>query len=178
MDMARERAPAPDEVSEQQEYDFGRGALEALDRILALYEKTDRDLVVVINGSGINVGKTKLEQFLRSHLMERDIPTNQMSHLTRDELKWRQDHSPEPVESRRPYRVFFHTMHGGLAPSVPAFHAMHKTSEYLPADYFVAIYRPDRPFSKIRDFKPLGDIVIRNEKAIDSPYKFSARSRQ
>ena len=176
--MTREREPGHREAAERNEYGFEGGAQEALNRILELYEKTDRDLVVVINGSGINVGKTKVEQFLRGALTERDIPTNQLSYLTRDELKWRQDHSPEPADSgRRPYRVFFYTMLGTVSPSVPAFHAMHKTSEYLPADFFVAIYRPDRKFPVIRDFKPLGDIIIRNEKAVDSPHKFGSRGR-
>jgi hypothetical protein len=57
------------------EYSFEEGMEEAARRIQALFEQSDSDIYVVVNGSGINVGKTKFTGTLSQKLTHMGINT-------------------------------------------------------------------------------------------------------
>jgi hypothetical protein len=169
--MHREPLPQRAEHRERREYGFAEGVRASLDRLLELYEHTDHDLVVVINGSSTDVGKTYLQRDIERALMEHSIVTTNLGTGGRSDMLWRRQHIPDPVASgRRPFVVFFYVMQGFLIRKGEDYNAR-TGRDFLPVDLAVAIYRPDRPFEDNPQLKPLGDIVIRNELAVDNPHK-------
>ncbi|HXV27117.1 MAG TPA: hypothetical protein VD862_03810 [Candidatus Paceibacterota bacterium] len=168
--MGREAVPQPAESHEQREFGFAEGVAAATDRICELYESAGRDLVVYINGSGVNVGKTHVEGAIRRELMRRGIGTSNLGSGTMSDLRWRQEHLGER-DADKPHVVFFHTVTELVTRKGTAYNDMGRGDEFVPVDLFVAVYRPDKPFREHPELDILGDIVIKNEFASDDPVK-------
>lgn len=138
---------------------------------MELYERTDHDLVVVINGSSGDVGKTYLQAELTRALMERNIDTANLGTGGRGDMLRRREMMPDPTDAgRREFVVFFYVMQGFMLRKGEEYNAR-TGRDFLPVDLSIAIYRPDRPFENHPQLEPFGDIMIRNELAVDNPHK-------
>lgn len=155
------------------EYDFAEGAREALSRVLELYEHSDRDLLVVINGSSVNVGKSRLESLLRQRLTEARIFTDTVTTERRSAIeRARTDVSDDTLKAMQyhPRRVYFHIRQGLSLRSTEQYRDMLRGNQDMAVpDLIIAIYREDKPFDTKGGLVPVGDIIIRNEFAADKP---------
>lgn len=162
-----EKTPQTIETEPVPEYSFEEGVDVAAEKIKELYEKSDKDVIIEINGSSINVGKTELLRNLAQKLGETGIPLNVLNDPTReyyDYMKAANTDANGGVEEKGVYIV---------ATSIGKMY--HSTKEYrelnrgeLSIDLYIGIYRPDKPFGGNR-LVPVADIMIRNEGASDKP---------
>jgi len=169
-----ERTPQQSSVAEippgAPEYSFEEGVQAAVDRIKELYEPSDKDVVVEINGSGINVGKTELLKQLGQKLGEEDIFLSVLNDSTRayyEEVKNQDTAANGGVPEKRVYIIA--TTIGKKYHSTKEYRSLKLEGE-LPVDLYIGIYRPDKPFGRDEHgLVPVADIMIRNEGASDKP---------
>lgn len=163
-----EQPPQTSEVPPTPEYSFEDGVETAVERIRELYEASDKDVVVEINGSGINVGKTELLRNLARKLGEANISLSVLNDPTREYYDYMKANNTDANGGAGEKRVYI------VGTSIGKMY--HSTEEYktlrmgeLPVDLYIGIYRPDKPFGKDSRLVPVADIMIRNEGAEDKP---------
>lgn len=167
------------------EYNFESGIKAAMERIQSLL--AEKDVVLVgINGSDTNVGKTRVGAELSKLLNENQIPNIRVGGI--DIIK-QNEHKVLSMlaESDQPRGVIIFTaqMSGSytedqLTKLKQSFDddakeaASRSGLPFDKVDLMISIYRPDKPFVSADEninTKPIGDIIIRNEKAIDKDTK-------
>lgn len=162
---------------------FEDGVVETVDRVQQFL--ATQDVVVVgLDGSDVNVGKSSLLTEISLRLYAIRVPVTTASYIdgipdAADQLKIKKD-----VYSTQ--KSVFIVEHTGLQMFLPERALrmvkanrnaeLEKTMKRIgiqksEIDLFVSVYAPKRPFIKADDpdSKPLGDIVICNEKAVDKP---------
>ena len=151
------------------EYSFEEGVQAAVDRIKGLYEASDKDVVVEINGSGVNVGKTELLKQLAQKLGDEGIFLSVLNDSTRayyEEVKNQDTAANGGVPEKRVYIVT--TTIGKMYHSTEEYRSLKLEGE-VSVDLYIGIYRPDKPFGKDGPLAPVADIMIRNKGARDKP---------
>ena len=159
------------------EYPFDQGVAEATARIQQIFEQADRDIFVIVNGSSINVGKTRLTNELEQNLKRAGL---EVGHINDDTINAYQNaqhnyqlgraQTGEPTEKR----IYLIQIQGLSLPlSVEKYkQRISAANRRVVGDLYIGIYRPDKPFISSGDSKPIADILIRNEFTKDeSTYK-------
>ena len=142
------------------EYNFENGINEAVNRIITLRANLNRDIFVVINGAGQNVGKSKLRSALIRRLIESGIKAEpSLSDI---------NHGSHKV-------VFFiaenlvyklgQSYQDYLIKSNPRLQMGNSSL----GDFYIGIFRPNKDFhiSNPNEVEPVADIMICNEHAKD-----------
>lgn len=189
-----EGEPQPD-IAEPKEYGFEEGVAQATAEIERLLAAQDY-VVITIAGSSNDVGKTTLTGAIRTELIRRNIPyynapdTSILSELG-------ESFRPQFLDSERNARAIIFEAENPILPpelTLPQEEIYgekgtksgkqiqnNKIAQWgkhfgLPVsrvDLRLYIYRPDKPFRPTES--RYADIIIRNDHAIDSPYKLRGR---
>ena len=140
------------------EVSFQEGVEQAMIRIKELLARTtDRDIFIVINGSSADVGKTTFLGAIGRELYEIGVRVKYLSTEELNDYKWQQEHSDDPNEKA----VYIITQQGILAPSTEQYKEKSKVNgRRIVGDLYIGIYRDDRPFETVLNFKPVADILI------------------
>ena len=143
------------------EYGFDAGVEEAVARITKIFGSGKRDVFVVINGSHIEVGKTRLFGTLAVKLKELGY---QVESLGDDSFNAYEYFKQQP-HNKNTSKIYISQVLAGVLPSGAEQYrsVLAKAGHRIVADLYVGIYRPDRPFSG--KGLPIADMVIRNEEA-------------
>ena len=164
------RQSSPSEIPPgAKEYLFEEGVQVAVDRIKELYEASDKDVIVEINGSGVNVGKTELLKQLAQKLGDEGIFLSVLNDPTQayyEEAKKLETAANSGVSEKRVYIVA--TTIGKMYHSTEEYRSLKLEGE-VSVDLYIGIYRPDKPFGKDGPLAPVADIMIRNKGARDKP---------
>lgn len=177
----------PESILEKnKEYDFESGLDEAIRRIS---DEIVGDLVITITGSSNDVGKTFLLKSLSKRLIDLGFSISSFSDISSFSRKPHFLTPPNSNERRvlifdaeyLPYKYsskkqnILHDKVAILEFSQDNILRQKSESLGLPftmVDLRLFVYRPDKPFDD--NEKEFADIMIRNDNAIDDPYKFRA----
>lgn len=142
------------------EYNFEDGVNEAVKRIINLRAGLDRDIFVVINGAGQNVGKSKL----RSALIKRLIESGIKAEPSLSDINYESHKVVFFIAENLVYKLG-QSYQDYLIKSNPRLQ-MGKSSL---GDFYIGIYRPNKGFhiSNPNEVEPVADIMICNEYAKD-----------
>jgi hypothetical protein len=155
----------------QREYSFDEGVAEAAIRIEKLIKELNRDVVIVVNGSGRDVGKTTLLKSLGRILADLGVVPR---YLNGEDVKAILEASEGRSESER--GVYLVETEGRVASSVDQYKLDCIKTNRLIGDLYVGIYKPDKGFLRLKDQRPVADVLIRNEFAINDPGKLQNRT--
>ena len=162
---------------------FEDGVVEAVDRVQLLL--TDKDIVVVgIDGSDADVGKTTLLTQLSRRLDALRVPVTSCSDISGIPDVFSQIDTKKTLYGSNKCVVIIE--HAGMASYVDQrVEAMVKLNRNTvltktfngigigktEVDLYVSIYAKGKPFARSNNplLKPLGDVIICNEKATDKP---------
>lgn len=175
------------EKQELQELSFDAGVETALESIRQKLETQDW-VVVTICGSANDVGKTTLGGQVGQRLSQQGIPytshydISRLTPLLKEEIDRVLRYSQASEKLKNKFVLIFNPVGEKVVP--PGMSKLQveemdnsrlKTEAekigllITKVDIRILIQRPDRPFD--REYPMLFDILINNEKAIDSPYK-------
>ena len=133
------------------QYSFDKGVDVCVARIQELLKTLNRDIYVIINGSGTDVGKTKLCGAIQQKLALADIDRIERQVFFEEE----QGKSYKKGSNYREDRA-------GKKPGLGI--------DEVP-DLYIGIYRTDKPFPTEENYEPVADIMIHNEHAKDAQSK-------
>lgn len=160
-----------DAKPEAPEYGFEKGLEEITSRILELLRR-EKYVVVAFSCSSTNVGKSTLAKLVAQKLFKNGITAERYHGL--------EEIGEDNTAPRGDSRVFifeqleWHTVnikqYTGL--KIAWDRAIKKTFDKVGigvrgADLWVGIYRPDKPFELGSNSRPLADIIIRNDLAVN-----------
>jgi hypothetical protein len=148
------------------EYSFEKGVDAAFERIKELYNTLDRDIIVEINGSNVNVGKSELLRQLSGRLYEVGILSTNLERT--DKELFAEVKKFEGAEDKKVY-IVSDTIRK-LFDSTESYRKALRDNDLLTADLYIGIYSPDRPFEGATG--PVADMIIKNEHATEKPKPF------
>ncbi|MEK7649362.1 MAG: hypothetical protein AAB367_00135 [Patescibacteria group bacterium] len=152
-------------IEEVREYDFEAGVHEAADALSSVYEKAKEDIIVVINGSSVNVGKSFFRRTLVEELAKRGVPVGgSINAYTGLDVERRKLGEAHTKPGSKPQSVYFSEEIDWTAESLTEKFQRQEMPRYA-ADYYIGIYRPDVPFREKQ--LPLADIIVKNDHAIN-----------
>lgn len=174
----------PEQTAEKKEYNFDQGVSVVVQKIESLLAAGQKYVVVSINGSDVEVGKTHLLAAIAIQLKLKGINVYDCSNsehigILKDVIKATEEESP----ANQIVIIFQADAPTGFPVPKEKIEQERGRSDYslrqraeeigLPLekiDIRVGIYRPDRPFVSFKGCKIFADIIIRNEQAHNRPY--------
>lgn len=167
---------------EQKEYNFDEGVSVIVEKIESLLQSGQKYVIVSINGSGIDVGKTKLTSEISINLQQKVTGTLVLTCSNADNIDTLKDILSMDTKQKIPKKqvvIIFGADHytGLVLPKKikekvreSADKSLKKNAAAIglgvdKIDLRIGIFRPDRPFKSIDDCEVFADIIIKNEKA-------------